>query len=99
MYTIAGKFTVKPEYKDQLIEMSKKLIPQSLQESGCISYGFYEDQTTLGDFLFFEEWQSRETITQHFGTSYFQDFAKKFPEMIVGKASIKIYQVSNIESV
>lgn len=99
MYTIAGKFTVKPKFKNQLIDMSKKLIPQSLQESGCISYGFYEDQTTFGDFLFFEEWQSREAITEHFKTSYFQNFAEKFPEMIDGQASIKIYQVTNIENV
>ena len=99
MYVIAGKFTVKPEYKQQLIDMSKALIPQSLGEAGCITYGFYEDQATLGDFLFFEEWQSREAISQHFEMSYFQDFAKKFPEMIIDEASIKIYQVSTVENV
>ena len=99
MHVIAGKFTVKPAHKEQLIAMSKALIPQSLQETACISYGFYEDQVTPGDFLFFEEWESREAIAQHFDTSYFQDFSAKFPEMIEGTASIKIYQVSNIEDV
>jgi len=99
MVVIGGKFKVKPEFKDELIAMSNALIAPSLEEVGCISYGFYEDKTNPGQFLFFEEWKSREDIAQHFETSYFNDFAARFPDMIEGEASIKIYHVSEVETV
>ncbi|MBV1909032.1 MAG: antibiotic biosynthesis monooxygenase [Kangiellaceae bacterium] len=99
MYIISGEFKVKAEYKEELIAMSLELIPQSLQESGCLSYGFYENQSALGNFLFFERWENRESISEHFEKSYFQNFASKFPQMIDGQASIEIHQVSATEHV
>jgi len=49
-------------------------------------------------FLFFDEWQSREAISAHFETSYFQDFARRIPDMIMDEASVKIYPIADIEN-
>lgn len=99
MYIISGEFKVKSQSRNDVIDMSLKLIPQSLSENGCISYQFLEDQANKGNFLFFERWKSREAIGEHFEKSYFKDFAERFPSMIDGQAKIEIYEIANIEKV
>lgn len=99
MYIIAGKLTAKAESRDELLNMTKELIVKSLEEAGCISYGFYEDQSAENNFLFFEEWENRDAIGQHFEKSYFKDFISRFSQMIDGNAVIKIYEVANLEEV
>jgi len=95
MIIISGEFKVKQEYKQELINMSLKLIPPSRKEAGCISYSFLEDQENLGNFLFFERWQNQEAIDTHFTKSYFQDFADRFPGMIEGQAKIEIHEIKS----
>ncbi len=99
MFIISGEFQVKEERREELIEMSLNLIPLSLSEAGCISYSFLEDCARPGTFLFFERWKSRSDISDHFGKSYFKDFAEKFPDMISGDAIIEIHEVAAIEKV
>jgi len=99
MFIINGQFTVKPASRDALVQMAAKLVGLSNEEEGCISYGFYEDQTKPGNFLFFEKWKSREAINEHFGNPYFTDFAKRFPGMIEGEAAIEIHEIKSTESV
>lgn len=99
MYIITGEFKVKNEFRHALITMSLELIPLSLREAGGLSYRFLENQAHPGHFLFFERWKKRADIAGHFEKSYFQDFAKRFPDMIDGKEKIEIYEISLTETV
>jgi quinol monooxygenase YgiN len=99
MFIISGEFKVKDEHRDELIKMSLDLIPQSLTESGCISYDFLESQTRPGNFLFFERWSGRSDISEHFEKSYFKNFGERFPDMIEGEASIEIHEIASTERV
>lgn len=98
MYIISGEFKVRDESRDELVEISLKLIPHSLKEPGCLSHGFFEDLERPGYFLFFERWKSRADIAAHFEEPYFKDFAEKFPAMIEGEATIEIHEVASTES-
>lgn len=97
MYVIAGKFICKPEYRQDMLALVEELLEPSRAEAGCISYNFYEDGAAANHFLFFEEWQSREAIDAHFNTPYFKKFMEDFPGLIIGAASIKIYETAKIE--
>lgn len=99
MYIISGEFQVKLAQRAALKAMSLKLVPLSLEESGCLSYSFLEDHSRPGYFMFFERWQSREDIAQHFEKPYFAEFAAAFPAMIEGEARIEIHQIANTELV
>lgn len=99
MYIISGEFKVKDEYRDALIKMSLELIPQSLEEQGCITYSFLEDQARPGHFLFFERWENSAAIDQHFEKPYFQHFADAFPDMIEGGATIEIHEIASTKQV
>lgn len=97
MHVIAGKFKVKPERIKDLIALSTGMFGPSRAESGCISYNFYEDKGSEHSFLFFEEWESQEAIDRHFSTPHFKNFMEKFPDMILGQPSIKIYEVKDVK--
>lgn len=99
MYVIAGKFTCQPNKTEALLAVVDSLLEPSRSEEGCISYHFYEDRNTPGDFLFFEEWRSREDIDLHFTKAYFLAAMELFPDLIIGSADIKIYQVESTEKV
>ena len=99
MYVISGEFKVKDAYRDALVEMSLDLLPPSQAEAACLSYGFYEDKARPGHFLFFERWESRDGIANHFEQAYFKDFAQRFPDMIEGEAVIEIHEVASTETV
>ncbi|MEP3248503.1 MAG: putative quinol monooxygenase [Sneathiella sp.] len=99
MHIISGEFDVKPEYRERIIQMSLDLIPQSLEEAGCVAYRFLEDVAEPNRFLFFERWKSKEDIDAHFGKSYFQAFAEGFPAMIDGNAVIEIHEIASTETV
>lgn len=94
---VAGSMKVKPEKRQEFLDLAQSCVQPSLSEPGCISYSFYEDGTEKNKFLFFEEWQNREVLEEHFQTSYFQEFAAKAPELFSGEVTIKIYQISHIE--
>lgn len=97
MHVIAGKFVCKPECRKDMLALVEEVLEPSRAESGCISYSFYEDGREPNHFLFFEEWASREAIDNHFGMPYFKKFMDSFPALIVGKASIRIYDVGSLE--
>ncbi len=99
MFIISGEFDVKEEYRDKIIRMSLDLIPQSLDEAGCLSYRFLEDVSEPNRFLFFERWNSRQDIVTHFGKPYFLSFAESFPTMIDGEAVIEIHEIAATENV
>lgn len=99
MFIIAGQFRAKPECRTELIAMSNDLLQPSRQESGCISYSFYEDQSAENHFLFFERWHDRGSIDVHFEKSYLKDFAARFPDMIEGEAEINIYEIKHTEKI
>ena len=99
MYIIAGKISCKPGATQALTVLAKELMVLSRSEPGCVSYNFYEDKDIEGDYLFFEEWRSREDIDSHFQKPYFLAAIKKFPDLIIGTPLIKIYQVGSVEEV
>jgi quinol monooxygenase YgiN len=98
MYVIAGKITVKPERKVELIRLARGLVSPSRSEPGCISYSFYEDQIEENHFLFFEEWSDRAAVDRHFKQPYFKDFAARLPALLVGPPVIRILEVASSES-
>jgi quinol monooxygenase YgiN len=94
---IGGRFKVKPERRADMVKLATSLYSPSRSEKGCLHYSCYQDAGDPDSFLFFEEWESQEAIDKHFQTPYFQDFMKRFPDMIVGTPVIKLYTVGSVK--
>jgi quinol monooxygenase YgiN len=97
MIVVAGKFTVKPERRADMVRLAGALFAPSRAEAGCLTYNCYQQADDPNAFLFFEEWESQAAIDRHFETPHFKRFMTDFPGMIVGKPVIKLYQTSQIK--
>ena len=97
MIVVGGRFKVKPERRADMVKLATSLYPASRAEKGCLHYSCYQDAGDPDSFVFFEEWESQAVLDKHFQTSYFQDFMKRFPDMITGTPVIKLYDVASVK--
>jgi quinol monooxygenase YgiN len=93
---VAGKFQIKPEKRELFLEIATSILEPSRKESGVISYSFYEESTVPNSFIYFEEWQSREALSQHLKADYTQKLLTFFPEMIACEPDIKVYDIASL---
>lgn len=81
--TIIAKIVAKTE-KRELVKLElEKLIPITLKEEGCIDYDLHQDIDNPNLFLFYENWQNRETWQKHMGNQHLKDFATHTEDAIV----------------
>ncbi len=63
--TIVARMTAKPGREDALAAELKKLIAPTLVEAGCLQYDMHRDLENPGNFLFFENWATRDQWLAH----------------------------------
>lgn len=93
MLIITSEFTVKPEYREKIINMSRILVEQTLREEGCISYSFFEDHYNKNKFMFFERWKDREAINIHFEQPYVKTYGAVYSSLKEGATTLEVYEI------
>ncbi len=63
--TIVARMTAKPGKADDLAIELAKLIAPTLVEAGCLQYDFHRDLENPGNFLFFENWATKDQWLAH----------------------------------
>ena len=81
MIIVSGIMTVGPSSHDRLVELARTVSTGSLKEPGCRAYGLWADPDVRGRFRIFEEWESQEALTEHFGTPHFAAFGSGLGEL------------------
>ncbi len=81
MIIVSGIMTVDPSSHDALVEAARTVSTESLKEPGCRAYGLWADPDVRGRFRIFEEWDSQEALTEHFGTPHFASFGSALGEL------------------
>ncbi|MFI3252133.1 MAG: putative quinol monooxygenase [bacterium] len=76
MITVITTIECKEEYVDFIKKELCKLVPTTLNEFGCITYKFYQDQNNPNFFHSFEIWVSQEEIDKHLKTKPILNFFK-----------------------
>ena len=81
MIVVSGVITVDPAQHDRMVELGREVAVASLQESGCLEYGFWADPGEPGRFRVFEEWASQEALEEHFAAPHFAAFGAGLGEV------------------
>lgn len=93
MIIVHGTFPVKPELRDDALEMMRRMSIASRAEYGCISYEFYVGITNVNTLLLFQEWESAEALQGHFETNHMEEFLSRLPDVLDGEVSTRRYEV------
>ncbi len=94
MIVVAGDVTLKPETREEAVEIIKWMVAETKKESGCISYDFYGDLSDPTKLKIFEEWESMEHLAAHFETEHMAEFRGKMPAYVAEKNRVFKYEVT-----
>jgi quinol monooxygenase YgiN len=95
MIIVHGTFPVKPELRDEALEMMTRMATASRAEVGCVSYEFYVGLTDPNTMLLFQEWESFEAMQGHFETDHMDEFVRVLPELLAGEVATRRYEVKS----
>lgn len=99
MIIVHGTFPVRPEFRDDALELMQTMAVASRSEFGCISYEFYVGLTDPNTLLLFQEWESVEALQSHFETDHMEEFLKHLPDVLEGEVSTRRYEVRTSDEV
>ncbi len=97
MIIVHGTFPIKPELREEALELMRQMSASSRTEFGCISYEFYTGLTDPNTMLLFQEWESVEALQGHFQTDHMEDFLKSLPDVLDGEVLTRRYEVRSTD--
>lgn len=94
---LAARFKIKPAQRTAFLQLANVALKETVKETGVITYNLYEDTDTKNSFIFFEEWKSRQALDSHLQRNYTKNLLDKFPQLVDGEPSIKVYKVQGVD--
>ncbi|ACN15912.1 conserved hypothetical protein [Desulforapulum autotrophicum HRM2] len=79
--------------EDALEEALGRLVSPSRKDDGCISYDLHRNFDDRSVFIFYERWESKESLDQHLAQPHFTAFGEKAGELLDGPSDVKILEI------
>lgn len=92
---VAGTARLRAGKRERAMEAARAMAEASLEEPGCRAYAFSIDIDDENLAHLFEEWDSEEALTEHFGTPHMAEFAQAVREVLDGEPDFKKYVVES----
>ena len=89
------KVSIRPDRRDQWLELIRVNVAQTLNEEGCESYQVSEDISTPNNFVLVERWASLEANLDHFRSPEFGKLMGALGDIIAGPPDVAIYEVAS----
>lgn len=91
---IAATITVKPEHRQELLDVFRQLVAASRSEAGNVRYDLHQDIQNENRFVFFENWKDQNAVDVHGATPHFQNFLKAIDGKTEGLEIVMMQDVS-----
>ena len=95
MIVVVGRVQTDADKRDALMTIGQTVAAASREEAGCLSYRVYEDTELENEFVFVEEWESREALQRHFATPHIKEFMQAIRATIVAPPDVKFHTVAS----
>jgi len=92
---VSGEITINPADRDAALELTATAVAATLQEEGCVTYGFWVDPADPGRLRVFEEWESMDSLLAHFGQPHMGAFLDGMAGLDVRSSDIQQYDVTD----
>ncbi len=94
MIIVSGTFEIDASQRDEALRVGATMAGASLAEPGCVTYGFWADPADPARLRVFEEWETEEALTAHFGTAHMTEFVAALPGLGVRNADVWRYEAT-----
>ena len=95
MIVVVGRVRTDEQRRERLVQIGQTVAAASRLETGCISYRLYEDTELANDFVFIEEWESEESLQQHFASDHVADFMKSIFDARAAPPDVKFHTIES----
>ena len=92
---IVADIIAKYDHIEQVKTALKNLIPDTLQETGCLQYDLHQNNNNPAHFLFYEKWESRELWQKHMNAAHIKAFQTSTEGVIV---EARLYEMTSIDN-
>lgn len=97
MIIVIAKVFVKPEKKQELLELARETIAITRTEAGCISYTLLDNPYDPGACMFVEEWADLPSLQNHAAAPHIAEWRKKSRDLLSEKTAITIYEGEQVK--
>lgn len=91
--TVIAIIKAKPGKESALRETLLALIPITRQEPGCIDYELHVSKENPGQFMFYENWTSRQHLDDHLARPHLVALAAKGDELFAEPPQVTMWEV------
>jgi quinol monooxygenase YgiN len=92
---VSGEITIDPADREAALEVTSAMVAATLDEEGCVTYGFWADPVDPGRFRVFEEWESMDALVAHFGQPHMATFMEAMGSLDVRSSDVQQYDVTD----
>jgi quinol monooxygenase YgiN len=91
LLSVVAEIQARPGKEAALREALLGLIVPTRAEEGCVQYDLHESTDTPGQFVFYENWTSREHLDRHLASPHLEAMKARFDELLAGPPRILTY--------
>ena len=88
--TVVAKLVVREDAVDAVKDQLLKLIEPTRQEEGCLEYRLHQDNTAPAVFLFYENWESMDSLERHITTPHYKQYTAAIEDAVKEKTVHKM---------
>jgi quinol monooxygenase YgiN len=92
--TIVARIKAKPGQEAALSTELVKLVAPTLVEAGCLRYDFHRDLEDPGNFLFFENWATKDQWLAHMESPQLLAYKAAADDLV---AEFELYQMEKMD--
>lgn len=92
MIKVVAKNFLKEGTKEEVLEIFKELVAETVKEKGCIKYEVFEDLKNPNILSMIEEWESMEDLTAHMNSEHFKKLVPSLAKFMEKEGEINLYK-------
>ena len=97
MIIVTVKYSVKPGYRDKVMELAKEVARFSRTEKGCLTYDQLPSAENDREIFVLEKWETINDLVAHSNTSQFVEFNEnRKPYVVEGSRSIQVFEANEV---
>lgn len=94
MIILAVTAKIKPERREEAVQVALKMVEETHKEAGCLAYTFHSPLDDPNTFFVYEEWDSQEALDGHNQSAHMKVFQSHLPDILAGEIEVKKHLVA-----
>ncbi len=90
--TVVARLKAKKELASTVKEHLSRLVAPTRNEQGCISYDLHEKVDDETEFMFYENWESKESLDEHLEKPYLREFRAQADELLQKPMEVSLWR-------